>query len=102
MLLTGDRRMAMTNAERQAKWKAKLRAQAASGGSLGVALRERLKAVYAEFLRENENADEAFKRASIAFGYKLNDAPDEALLKWLDDSFIYLANAEIRKNVTGE
>lgn len=92
--------MAMTNAERQAKWKAKLKAKAAGAVSFEAALRERLKVVYSEFLRENEGADDAFKRAAVTFGYKLDDAPDQALLKWLDDSFIYLANAEIRKNET--
>lgn len=89
--------MAMTNAERQAKWKAKLRAQAAGAVSFEAALRDKLKSLFpgdwSEWGFEGGDSTDMAKEAAAA----MLAMTDQELEEWMLDSIGDLHSKKYRE-----
>jgi hypothetical protein len=88
--------MAMTNAERQAKWREKLKTQAAGGQKFEDALRAKMRAIILELLDDYEAEDDAWHLYNA--GYEaISSWSDEELNEWLFDHIVNLVEAKGRQ-----
>ncbi len=95
-LVTKGVAMALTNAERQARWRTRLKAAADRSMSLEALIRERARELFAEWdaAEEHDEDDHAVDSAVIAM-------TDEDIMCWLDDKLIHLWEEANRRRLGG-